>query len=113
VGVRRVASDAEFSAKGVCVRAIAAALLALASAPAQAGAVKTPQCHADLTRAAALERTVSDRDRTLSANDDAAICAALRANLHDMAETTTLTDRYLTGNERWENLGRLRSRRWA
>lgn len=77
--------------------------------PALAATIDTPQCRADLPRAARLIDAVAARDRAGPIRDTARLCAALRLNRRDMAGAADILNRCLTGHERGENVGQLRA----
>ena len=89
-----------------CLRVVTGLTL-LWALPAHAATVDTPQCRADLPKAARLIDAVAARDRAGPIRDTARLCAALRRNRADMKAAADILNRCLTGHERGENVGQL------
>lgn len=85
------------------------AVLALASVvatPSFVAAQEDARCGAQLRRAWDLVSVVAGRDRGGPYAPEA-ICGVLRANLRDMAESTEIMKRCMTGHSLRENVGQM------
>jgi hypothetical protein len=91
----------------VTLAARAAALAILATTPAQADIVKTPECQRGLAAANALIQAITAREKQFVAGDLTRNCRLLRQNLADMVKAREPMDRCITGHDHGENLGQM------
>lgn len=86
----------------------AAAVFFVIAAPALVAAQEDARCVAPLRRAWDLVSAVAGRDRGGPYAPEA-ICGVLRANLRDMAESTEIMKRCMTGHALRENVGQMKA----
>jgi len=82
-------------------------VMLLATGPALADIVDTPQCRRDLAGANALIGAIAAREKEFVAGDLVKNCALLRRNLTDMVKARGPMDRCMTGHDHGENLGQM------